>query len=138
MDATRDEHDEDPVGPGDRPLDHDRVARRSRNHGDAPLELVELRDACLSAYPDDVVAPLERVVDHVAPEFSRGPDDADPQHVAVVAAAEGMILCRRLALEVQRNSCADEFLEGRFVYLVPFTNIDGTPDLPIQAGVEQT
>ena len=55
-----------------------------------------------------------------------------------VIGATGKRLCSRLALEVQRDGLADEFLQGRFVDLVPLTNIDRTPDLPIKAGVEQT
>jgi hypothetical protein len=85
VDASRDQHDEHPVAPRDRALDDLAVVRRSRNHGDAPLERVELPHALLPAHADHLVAPIQRVLDHVLPELPRGPDDADPHRVRPVA-----------------------------------------------------
>jgi len=58
-------------------LDDLGVVRLSRNNGDASFERVELPDALLPAHADDLVAPIERVLDHVLPELPGGSDDAD-------------------------------------------------------------
>src|ERR1700682_1908643 len=47
----------------------------------------------------------------------------------------------RLALEIQpleieRHCSADEILQGRLIDLVAFVDVDGAPDIPVEAGVE--
>jgi len=41
-----------------------------------------------------------------------------------------------LALEIERHCCADEILQGRLIDLVTFVDVDGAPDIPLEAGVE--
>src|SRR5215218_10955437 len=53
------------------------VVCRSRDDRHAPLERVELADAFLAAHADDLVAAIERVLHHVAPELARRSDDTD-------------------------------------------------------------
>ena len=43
-----------------------------------------------------------------------------------------------LASEIQRHSFPNEVLQCIFVDLVIFFDVDGTPDLPVKAGVEET
>src|SRR5262249_30179525 len=42
-----------------------------------------------------------------------------------------------LAHEIERHCRADEFLQGRLVDLLAFVDVDGAPDIPVEAGVEQ-
>ena len=50
----------------------------------------------------------------------------------------GLRLGLRLTLphEIERHCSADEILQGRRIDLVAFVDIDGAPDIPIEAGVE--
>ena len=41
-----------------------------------------------------------------------------------------------LALEIEGHCSADEILQGRLIDLVAFVDVDGTPDIPVEAGVE--
>jgi len=41
-----------------------------------------------------------------------------------------------LALEIERHCSADEILQGRLIDLLAFVDIDGAPDIPLEAGVE--
>ena len=41
-----------------------------------------------------------------------------------------------LALEIERHCSADEILQGRLIDLVAFVNVDGAPEIPVEAGVE--
>jgi hypothetical protein len=41
-----------------------------------------------------------------------------------------------LALEIERHGSADEILQGRLIDLVAFVDVDGAPDIPVEAGVE--
>ena len=41
-----------------------------------------------------------------------------------------------LALEIERHCRADEILQGRLIDLVAFVDVDGAPDIPVEAGVE--
>jgi hypothetical protein len=43
-----------------------------------------------------------------------------------------------LALEIERHCGAEEILQGRFIDLVAVVNVDGAPDVPVEAGVDQT
>src|SRR4029077_7742983 len=47
-------------------------------------------------------------------------------------------LCFALALEIERHCRADEILQGLLIDLVAFMDVDGAPDIPVEAGVEQT
>ncbi len=42
-----------------------------------------------------------------------------------------------LALKIQRQGCSNEVLQRGFVDLVALVDVDGAPDFPIKAGVEQ-
>ena len=44
----------------------------------------------------------------------------------------------RLALKVQRDCRSDEVLQGGLIQLVVFVYVDGAPDIPLQAGVEES
>ncbi len=41
-----------------------------------------------------------------------------------------------LALEIEGHCSADEILQGRLIDLVAFVDVDGAPDIPVEAGVE--
>jgi hypothetical protein len=41
-----------------------------------------------------------------------------------------------LALEIERHRSADEILQGRRIDLVTFVDVDGAPDISVEAGVE--
>ena len=41
-----------------------------------------------------------------------------------------------LALEIERHGSADEILQGRLINLVASVDVDGAPDIPLEAGVE--
>ena len=41
-----------------------------------------------------------------------------------------------LALEIERHCGADEILQCRLIDLVAFVDVDGTPDITVEAGVE--
>ena len=41
-----------------------------------------------------------------------------------------------LALEIERHCSPDEILQGRLIDLVAFVDVDGAPDIPVEAGVE--
>ena len=41
-----------------------------------------------------------------------------------------------LALEIECHRSADEILQGRLIDLVAFVDVDGAPDIPVEAGVE--
>ena len=40
-----------------------------------------------------------------------------------------------LALEIERHCRADEILQGHLIDLVAFVDVDGAPDIPVEAGV---
>ena len=42
----------------------------------------------------------------------------------------------RLALEIERHCSADEVLQCRLIDLVALVDVDGAPDIPVEAGVE--
>ena len=42
-----------------------------------------------------------------------------------------------LALEIERHGSADEILQRRRIDLVAFVDVDGAPDIPLEAGVEK-
>jgi hypothetical protein len=72
-----DEDDEHAVAARDRPLDDVAVVGRAGHDHDPVPELGELADALLAAYGDHFVPPVQRVLDHVAPELPGRTDDAD-------------------------------------------------------------
>jgi hypothetical protein len=41
-----------------------------------------------------------------------------------------------LAHEIERHCSADESLQSRLIDLVAFVDVDGAPDVPVEAGVE--
>src|SRR5262249_37691031 len=69
-------------------------------------------------------------------EQTRGRDNAMKSFGAFGVCAPGL----RLALEmkIERNSSADEILQSYLIDLFAFADVDGAPDIPIEAGVEQT
>ena len=42
----------------------------------------------------------------------------------------------RWALKIERHCSEDEILQGRLIELVAFVDVDGAPDIPVEAGVE--
>src|SRR5262249_34535067 len=51
-------------------------------------------------------------------------------------AARSPELWLALALEIERHCSADEILQGHLIDLVAFVDVDGAPDIPLEAGVE--
>lgn len=45
-------------------------------------------------------------------------------------------LAPALEMEVERHCIADEILQGRLIDLLAFVDVDGTPYIPVEAGVE--
>ena len=43
-----------------------------------------------------------------------------------------------LAGKIERHGSPDDFLQGRLIDFFPFVHIDGAPDIPFEAGVEET
>jgi hypothetical protein len=41
-----------------------------------------------------------------------------------------------LALQIERHGSADQILQGRIIDLIAFMDVDGAPDIPVEAGVE--
>ena len=41
-----------------------------------------------------------------------------------------------VALEIERHCVADEILQGRLIDLVALVDVDGAPDIPVEAGVK--
>src|SRR5262249_19694356 len=54
----------------------------------------------------------------------------------LAARAPGLRLGLAFALEIERHGSADKVLQGRRIDLVAFVDVDGPPDIPLQAGVE--
>ena len=54
----------------------------------------------------------------------------------LAARSPGLGLLLVLALEVKRHRSADQFLQSRLIDLFAFVDVDGAPDIPLQAGVE--
>ena len=48
----------------------------------------------------------------------------------------GLRLALGLEIEIERHCSADEILQGRLIDLVAFVDVDGAPDIPVEAGVE--
>lgn len=75
-----------------------------------PLEAGALADALLTTHADDLVAPGERMLDHVLAELARGPHDADSRRgmrrgieIEIVASNSARDLRRREADIAVRN-----------------------------------
>ena len=53
----------------------------------------------------------------------------------LAAGSPGLRLGLRLALalEIERHCSADEILQGRLIDLVVFVDVDGAPDIPVEA-----
>jgi hypothetical protein len=49
-----------------------------------------------------------------------------------------LALAFALAFEIERHCGADEILQGRLIDFVALANVDGAPDIPVEARVEQT
>ena len=56
----------------------------------------------------------------------------------LVARSPGLRPGLVLALEIERHRSADEIFQGRLIDLVAFVDVDGAPDVPAEAGIEQT
>src|SRR5262249_2472196 len=78
------------------------------------------------------------VTPHNAVEASRRPPGSATRRLVGPLAARSPGLRLALALEVERHRSADEVLQGRLIDLVAFTDVDGAPDVPVEARVEQT
>ena len=53
-----------------------------------------------------------------------------------VARSPGLWLTLALELEIERHGSADKTLQGRLIDLVAFVDVDGAPDIAVEAGVE--
>ena len=40
------------------------------------------------------------------------------------------------AQEIEPHCSADEILQGRLVDVIAFVDVDGAPDIPVEAGIE--
>lgn len=56
----------------------------------------------------------------------------------LAACSVGLRLALGFGLEIERHRSADEVLQSRLIDLVAFVDVDGAPDIPVEAGVEQT
>ena len=54
----------------------------------------------------------------------------------LAARSPGLRLGLAFALEIERHCSADEILQGRLIDPVALVDVDGAPDIPIEAGVE--
>jgi len=54
------------------------------------------------------------------------------------ARSPGPRLALALEMEIERHCSSDQILQGRFIDLFAFVDVDGAPHIPIEAGVEQT
>src|SRR5437764_15470125 len=52
----------------------------------------------------------------------------------LAARSPGLGLRLVLALEIERHCRADEILQGHLIDLVAFVDVDGAPDIPVEAG----
>src|SRR5881275_1869611 len=59
-------------------------------------------------------------------------------HRSELLAARSPGLRLDLSLEIERHCSANEILQGRLIDLVAFVDVDGAPDIPVEAGVEET
>src|SRR5215813_14935224 len=59
----------------------------------------------------------------------------EPAEVALSARSPRLRLV--LPLEIQHHRGANEVLEGLLVDLLAFMDVDGAPDIPLEAGVEE-
>src|SRR5262245_49895810 len=59
----------------------------------------------------------------------------EPAEVALPARSPRLRLV--LTLEVEHHRGADEILQGLLVDLLAFMDVDGAPDIPLEAGVEE-
>jgi hypothetical protein len=54
----------------------------------------------------------------------------------LAARRAGLRLGPTFALEIERHGSADEILQRRLIDLVALVDVDGAPDIPVEAGVE--
>ena len=54
----------------------------------------------------------------------------------LAARTAGILLGLGFAFEIERHCGADEILQGRFINLFTFVDVNGAPDIPFEAGVE--
>jgi len=59
-------------------------------------------------------------------------DEASRPACCSLAAGFGLLLPLRLSA----TAAPDEILQGRLIDLVAFVDVDGAPDIPVEAGVE--
>ena len=57
---------------------------------------------------------------------------------ALAGGSPGLRLGLTFGFEIHHHSSADEMPQGRLVDLVALVDVDGAPDIPVEAGVEQT
>jgi hypothetical protein len=65
VNPARDEHDQHRSAPRDGTADDVAVVRGARNDRDPTVEVGELADSLLTAHADHLVAPIQRVLDHI-------------------------------------------------------------------------
>jgi hypothetical protein len=77
VDTARDQHGQHAIAPVDGVLDDAGIVGGSREESETPCERVEFGHACRSAYADDLITPIQRMLHQVLPELAGGPDDAN-------------------------------------------------------------
>ena len=55
---------------------------------------------------------------------------------SLAARSPGFRLSLTLEMEIERHCSADKFLQRRFIDPLAFVDVDGAPDIPIEAGVK--
>ena len=76
----------------------------------------------------------ERLAEALPLWAQTGPGPAMKLAGPLAARSPGLRLA--LAHEIERHCSADEILQARLIDLVAFVDVDGAPDIPVEAGVE--
>ena len=106
--------------------------RLEENLGGAQIELTadDLREINSAVVTNR--SPRARAI----PKQRRSSWDGSALFAALFQWPVGPRLRLALALEIERHGSADEILQGRLIDLVAFVDVDGAPDIPVEAGVE--
>ena len=107
----RGENDENAIAPAHSAADHVTVVGRPRNNRDAIAKNVELGDALFTTDTHHLVAAIECVLDHVAPELPRRANDADlPRSVHIHGPNHDTRRCR----SGTASGVPEHFAQGSF------------------------
>jgi hypothetical protein len=103
-----------------------------------PLEASSARDCCRSRRHRRSHCIHRHTLRMIKPEIWPGPAMKLVDLLAARSPGLRLALALALEIEIERHCSADEILQGRLIDLVAFMDVDGTPDIPVEAGVEQT